>query len=301
MLPVYSRTDKNQFSAWLEGYEPGWVKLGNTPFVRYNNLPAGEYTLHINGSDPNGNPSQTPILLDIKVHPKFYTTWPFLSLVALLLFGLGSGLFRYQLVQQLRVERLRTRLSSDIHDEVSGLLSGIAMQTDVLRELSQDNYMEEKLKAIGETSRKAMSKMSDIIWSTDSRKDRMSDLVERMREHADDILLKLNIPYDFRLEKIDETRKIPVNIRQNLYFIYKEAVNNIAKHADATRVIIRLTNQGNSFQMIVHNNGHPRVQNSRKAGQGLSNMEMRAQRIKANIDILNHDGFTVKVNMKKFT
>jgi ligand-binding sensor domain-containing protein/two-component sensor histidine kinase len=301
MLPVYSRTDKNQFSAWLEGYEPGWVKLGATSFVRYNNLPAGDYTLHINGSDPNGNPSQTPILLEIEVHPKFYTTWPFLLMVALFLVGLGYGIFRFQLDQQLRVERLRTRLSSDIHDEVSGLLSGIAMQTDVLRELSQENYMEEKLKAIGETSRKAMSKMSDIIWSTDSRKDRMSDLVERMREHADDMLLRLNIPYDFRMERIDETRKIPVNIRQNLYFIYKEAVNNVAKHADASRVIIRLTNQGNSFQMIIHNNGHPRNHNRKKAGQGLSNMQMRAQRINANIDILNHDGFTVKVNMRKFT
>lgn len=300
MLPVFSRTDKNQFSAWLEGYEPGWTNLGNSPFVRYNNLPPGRYTLHINGSDPNGNPSQTPISLDIQVYPKFYTTWWFILCCIAAAIALGYALFRYQLDQQLRVERLRTKLSSDIHDEVSGLLSGIAMQADVLREQSSDGYIQQKLESIGETSRKAMSKMSDIIWSTDSRKDRMSDLVERMQEHADEILLKVNIPYDFQVKKIDQNRKIPVQIRQNLYFIYKEAINNISKHADANRVNIQLANRGNNFQMIIYNDGRAKKNGRRKGGQGISNIKMRAHRIKANVDIYNHDGFTVKVSMKKF-
>ena len=301
MLPVFSKTNKNQFRAWLEGSDPEWTYLGNTPYVRYNGLPAGNYTLHLNGADPTGNWGDTPIQLKIHVQQIFYKTTWFRLLIILAIITLGFGLFRYQLDQQLKVERLRTRLSSDIHDEVSGLLSGIAMQADVLREVSKENYVQEKLKNIGEASRKAMSKMSDIIWSTDSRKDRMSDLIERMREHADEILLKLNIQYDFRVEKVDKTKKIPVAIRQNLYFIYKEAINNVAKHADTNQVKIRLINQGNNFQMLVHNNGQAKNNQLKKTGQGLTNIKMRAQRINAHVDINNHKGFTVKISMKKFS
>lgn len=300
MLPVYSKTDKNQFIAKLEGYENDWTLLGNIPYVRYNSLPAGNYTLHINGADPNGAWSEEPIQLPIRVREKFYKTPWFILICILTVAAVGYGLFRYKLEQQVQLERLRTRLSSDIHDEVSGLLSGIAMQADVLREVSEEDYFKEKLQGIGQTSRKAMSKMSDIIWSTDSRKDRMSDLIERMREHADEILLRVNIAYDFRVDKVDSNRKIPVNIRQNLYFIYKEAINNVVKHADATRVNIRLANQGNYFQMMVHNNGEARKRENKKGGQGLSNIRMRAQRINANVDIYNHNGFTVKLSMKKF-
>ena len=301
IFPNYNRPLKNQFSVWLEGFDKDWVYLGNSPSVRYNKLPPGNYTLHIDGAGPNGNWSGKPRSIKIHVKPFFYNTWWFLLLMLLLSTGIVFGIFHYQLEQRIRVERIRMKLSSDLHDEMSGLLSGIAMQSDILQMMSNDQESQSRLKIIGEVSRKAMSKMSDVIWSIDSRKDRFEDLIQRMHEHADEILLPLDIQYHISCSKIDEQQKIPVTIRQNLYFIYKEAINNVAKHSSADHVQITFGNDGSQFNMVIKDNGKPQTPTSPKKGQGLENLKMRAKRLNAQLEILQNDGFTVTLTMDKFS
>ena len=184
------------------------------------------------------------------------------------------------------------------------MLSGIAMQTDVLQMQVTEEKIQERLKQIGDVSRKAMSKMSDVIWSIDSRKDKVEDLLHRMREHADEMLIPLNIVYQMHISKLDRQKKIQVPLRQNLYFIFKEAINNIAKHSGANKVNITLKNEGQEFSMIIKDNGAPsrkeRV-NGKKSGQGLANLAMRAQRIKADLDIdKGEDGYTIRLKRKRF-
>ena len=303
-LPNYIQSKKNQFVSKLEGFENNWNYLGNTPQVRYNNLPPGNYTLLLRGADANGNWNSSPLRVKIRVRPIFYETLGAkVALVGILAFVL-IGIFQYQLEQRLKVERLRTKISSDLHDEVSGLLSGIAMQTDVLKTITNDEISKDRLKSIGEVSRMAMNKMSDVIWSIDSRKDKVEDLIHRMREHADDILVPLNIECIFEIGKIDKQKKLPVEIRQNLYFIFKEAINNVVKHSSADKVVVNLGNKGQRFELKIQDNGNGALEKSthksKKTGQGISNLKMRAQRIDALLDIINADGFTVKVEMKKF-
>lgn len=304
-IPEFSNPSKNQYKVWLEGYEKDWSFLGNTPYVRYNRLPVGTYYLHLKGADSNGNWSKQDTVIKIEVGQILYKRWWFILLVLLLLAGVVFTVFKYQLEQQLQVERFRTKLSSDLHDEVSGLLSGIAMQTDVLQMLVKDEISQKRIKAIGEVSRKAMSKMSDVIWSIDSRKDKIEDFINRMQEHADDILVPLNIHYDLHIGQIEMGQKIPVGIRQDLYFIYKESINNVAKHSNATRVNIELGNVGLYFEMLIKDNGDGhssgRMNGSSKKGQGISNLKMRAKRIQADLILENDRGYTVQLKMKKFT
>jgi len=221
-------------------------------------------------------------------------------LVGLLIAG-GIYAFSYnRLKQQLSIEKLRMKLSSDLHDEVSGLLSGIAMQSDMLQMKIQDEDSKARLHTIGEASRKAMSKLSDVIWAIDSRKDKVEDLIQRMREHADDMLLPMDVTYELKIDKIDLQEKMPVHLRQNLYFIYNEAINNIAKHANATKVWVEFINAGNVFEMSIKDNGNGRARSSFKTGQGLSNIQMRAQRLNASLQIIRDNGYTVRLTMKKF-
>lgn len=305
-LPNYIQSRKNQFASQLKGYEKNWTYLGNTPQIRYNNLPAGSYTLKLRGADPNGNWHTEALSVKIRVQPIWYKTKGAIIAVLLIIALILYGIFQYQLEQRLKVERLRTKISSDLHDEVSGLLSGIAMQTDVLKSIIKDEKSKTRLKTIGEVSRTAMTKMSDVIWSIDSRKDRVEDLIHRMQEHSEDILYPMNVRYWFKIGKIDQQQKIPVHIRQNLYFIFKEAINNIAKHSNATKVQIFFGNNGSTFELMVKDNGNNNgngISNhkpSKKQGQGMSNLKMRAQRINARLDIANHDGYTVRLTMKKF-
>jgi signal transduction histidine kinase len=212
---------------------------------------------------------------------------------------------RYRLQEKLRMERLRTQLASDLHDEVSGLLAGISLQSELIRDQLKDEVLDKKLQNIRQASQLAMSKMSDVIWSIDSRRDRVSDLINRMEEHADEVLLPLNIRYKLNVKQLDREKAIPANIRQNVYFIYKEAINNIAKHAKASLVDVNIGNRGQWFELVVKDNGvgtlKPESNGIKKRkGQGLSNLRMRAQRLNAQLDILNGQGFTIHLRMKRF-
>ncbi|MCB0548579.1 MAG: hypothetical protein KDD19_13445 [Phaeodactylibacter sp.] len=305
MLPTFTSPRRNQFKTWLEGYDKQWVYQGSSPILRLNKLPPGPYTLHIQGADANGNWSTEELAIPIRMRPAFTQTVWFILLCLLAGFAIVYVVFQNRLEQRLQVERLRTKLSSDLHDELSGLLSGIAMQTDVLQMQIQDEKSKERLRQIGEVSRKAMSKMSDVIWSIDSRKDKVEDLLHRMREHADEMLIPLNIVYQMHISKLDRQKKIPVTLRQNLYFIFKEAINNIAKHSSANKVNITLKNDGPDFTMIIRDNGGLTLQrekaNGKKSGQGLANLAMRAQRIKADLDIEKGEGgYTIRLKRKRF-
>lgn len=303
MLPKFANPLKNQFEVKLEGYEKNWTYLGNTPFVRYNSLPAGTYTLLIQGADPNGNWTKEPLKIKIIVRQIFYRTGWFIFLIILLITLFAFFFSRYHWSQKLQVERFRTKLSSDLHDELSGLLSGIAMQTDMLQLTSKDETTQSRLQHIGEVSRKAMSKMSDVIWSIDARKDKIEDLIHRMREYADDILLPLNIQYALTVKRIDAQHRVPPTIRQELYLIFKESLTNVTKHSDATKVYITLGNIEGIFVMEIQDNGKgvPRHNSSViNSGQGLSNIKMRAQRIKARVEIIKDEGYTIRLRMRRF-
>lgn len=324
-IPAYTSPRRNQFKTKLSGYDKAWTYQGNDASLRLNHLPVAQYELLVKGADANGNWSAEPLRIPIVVKPAYYQTYWFKALVLALISFVVYRIFVFRLQQRVKMERIRTKLSSDLHDEVSGLLAGIAMQTDMLQTTVKDQPSLDRIKKIGEVSRKAMSKMSDVIWSIDSRKDQVEDLIIRMREQADEILSPLDIAYDFKVNGIDLKRKIPVTLRQNLYFIFKEAVNNIAKHAPATQVQVRLQNKGSDFHMAIADNGaavggkpkdnytqrpepgKPQASGSplrprkKKTGQGLSNLRMRAARIDAEIDIHpGEQGYTVELRRRRF-
>ncbi len=218
--------------------------------------------------------------------------------------GLVYAILRYRLEEKLRMERLRTQLASDLHDEVSGLLAGISLQSELLRSQIEDRQIDQKLQHIRQASQRAMSKMSDVIWSIDSRRDRLSELISRMEEHADEVLLPLEVRYDLKTVHMETDGPIPANIRQNIYFIYKEAINNVAKHANASKVDIWMGNNGPQFELRIKDNGGGHLEatdeSKKRRGQGLANLRMRAQRLGAEIDILNGQGFTIHLRMKRF-
>lgn len=300
-LAQFVNPNKNQFQIMLEGLDTDWSYLGNNHSIRYNFLPPGNYTLKIKGADSKGNWSETSRDLNIHVQQVFYKKNWFIVLCSL-----GFTLFvfaveRFRSKQRLKVEKLRTKISSDLHDEVSGLLSGIAMQTDILQMTIQDEKSKKRLQKMGIVSRSAMSRMSDVIWSIDSRKDQLEDLLHRMHGHAEELLTPLQIPYNFALENLQKQKKLPVELRQNLYFIFKESINNIAKHSNATRVNITIQNTDNQFIMSIHDDGTTAkdAKEKPKPGQGLSNLKMRADRIKAELEIDITNGFLVELRRKK--
>ena len=212
----------------------------------------------------------------------------------------GYLIVRSRLLQKLKIERLRTKISTDIHDEVSGLLAGIALQAEVMQHLGKDEFDRNRLQKIAEISRKAMSRLHDVIWSIDSRKDHLEDLLFRMQEHANDVLAPLNIHYQVHITNLDLKMGIPIQIRQDLFFIFKEAINNVAKHAQASTVVVRLAQPNRFFEMEIADDGKPANEKKSGSGNGMQNMKMRAQRIGGEIRCVHEKGMKVVLLMKRF-
>ncbi len=296
-LPDFLNPRLNQFQTWLENFEKGWTYQGTTPFIRYNRLPAGKYILHIKAADSKGFWSEKELTIRINVQQVFYKTWWFILLCCLAVGAGAYGILRYRYQQRLALERMRTRIASDLHDEVGSSLSHLNF---LVGSFDVENSPETTAKAIEkskELMRKTASNIRDVVWAIDARRDKTGDLLDRMEDFAFDMFGVKNISHHFSIEGIN--REAPMNpfVRQNIYLIFKEAVNNIAKHSNATEVHISLAQKGEQLELTVADNGHS-VNGSKVKGQGLENMELRAKRIGGAVAIENNgEGWTVRLRV----
>ncbi len=294
-IPNYFKNTENQYLTRLEGFEDTWFSQGANPYVRYNKLPAGDYVLNVKGADFSGSENSNILKVPITVAPIFYKTWWFIALCVLLLLAIIYGIFQLRVRQLFAIEELRTEISSDLHDNLGSTLTGIAMQTELL-EANANDENRSKLNKIASTSRDAISQMRDLVWSIDNRRERTADLLERMEEVADEFLLPQGIHFKIEKNDLNLTKKLSVSAKQHMFYIYKEAITNILKHAKAKNVIIKITNQDGFGTLVIKDDG---VVNDKKTptGFGLINMKRRAQKMDATIHFVKDNGFEIHLKL----
>ena len=277
----YHNPETNIFRYRLKGLFDEWVSLGGQSALRLDGLAAGNYVLEIKALDSRGAPALNMLRYRVEVRQAFYKSWWFYLAMFVLASGLLWAFFFLRLQHVKRVQRLREQIASDLHDEVGSLLTRITMTSDNLR-FSANSEVEKtsKLQKIASLSRTAASSMSDILWAIDARNDYTGNLADRMREHAEEMLLPLNVDLQFDFN-VNQRMSISSQLRQQLYLIYKEAVNNIVKHSQAREVRISYHHNEQGFMLRISNDAYVQKEKPSSKGQGLKNMDMRALRVGA--------------------
>lgn len=279
----------------LRGTGEGWQKTSQRS-VRYSSLLPGEYTFQVRATNNEGIQSTETASLAFQVLAPFWLQWWFILLVLVVAVGIIAFVYNYYRVRKMvEIERMRVRIASDLHDDVGSALTEIALQSDFLQTTEADETLKQSLNQIGTQSRKIVSSLDDIVWSIDARNDTVGDLTDRMQDYINNMLPDRDVRYHF--DDLDMDNKLKVSMKENLYLIFKEAINNIAKHSNATRVEVDLTTVGDSFKLEIRDNGTD-INPKRKTGHGIRNMNMRGKRINAAVTIKNEDGFTVQVEGK---
>lgn len=298
-LSDYSHTESNTFFYRIKGVYNHWVSLGNQNILRLESLNAGDYEVEIIGFNKRGRKSKQALVFHVVIQQVFYKVWWFYVLTALLVILLVYAYFKWRLRNVHQKQRLRTQIASNLHDEVGSLLTSIIISTDAARYSVQTvSEKDDKLERIASLSRNATSTMSDVLWSIDARNDYAGNLTDRMREHAEAMLLPADIDVEFDFTETRQEQNIHPDTRQQLYLIFKEAVNNVVKHSEATLVKVFYKQQGAHFELRITNNNHQETteENNPSRGQGLKNMQMRAGRIHAQCIIsTRHGHFEVKI------
>lgn len=293
----YTDPTRNSYSYHIRELSDNWVALEDRHTLNLGGIPYGDYTIEVKAINSRGVSSSNILTFHVKVVQPFYRTWWFF---ALLLCGLALIFYiAYQIKYQgfKNILHLRMKIASNLHDEVGSLLTRITMFSENLRYgRNTEEQRNTKLEKIAMLSRDAITSMSDVLWTIDSRNDFAGNLLDRMREHAEEMLTPLGIDVNFVLSGTDLNQPISSDTRGEIYLIFKEAINNIAKHSEATRVEITYRIDERSFLLRITNNKAQEKPGEWSTGQGLSNMEMRAARIKAAVAVEAADGyFTVEV------
>ncbi|MDX1462260.1 MAG: histidine kinase [Marinirhabdus sp.] len=294
-IPSYFKNHTNQYVTKLEGFEKSWFFQGTNPYVRYNKLPAGDYVLNVKNLGENNGMQENTLQIPIIVRPIFYRTWWFILLCVLSIASIMYGLYRLRVKQLLAVERLRLKISSDLHDDLGSMLSGIAMQSELL-EVKANKEEKSKLQMIARLSRDAISSMRDLVWSIDNRRDRTQDLLERMEELAEELLLPKGISFHMEKEALNLNKKLSVTIKQHIFFIYKEAITNVIRHSNAENVWLNIANTNGRGVISIRDDGSCFAA-KKSTGLGTSNMKLRAKEIGATIDFRQENGYEIKIEL----
>jgi signal transduction histidine kinase/ligand-binding sensor domain-containing protein len=280
----------------LDGIDSDWSEPSPQRMVNLN-LTSGNYTFLVRAINAEGVASATPARLTFSIARPVWQRWWFLLLVALAIAATAYFIYRYRLAQLLKLERVRTRIATDLHDDIGSSLSQIAILSEVARHKAGENGAAEPLRRIADTSRDLVDSMSDIVWAINPQKDHLSDLVQRMRRFAGDTFDATDVAYRFQFDDAARDLALGADLRREVYLIFKECVNNAAKHSSATdvdmsvrvvsdRLVVSLRDNGRGFDVAEAFNGEIKGY----GGNGLLNMRRRAERLGGEMRIESQKG-----------
>ncbi len=281
------------------GPEAAWTDASGPPTFRFVDLPPGSYHAEVRASLDGRNWSERSAGFSFSVLPPFWRTWWFNSLAVFAAVSAAYALYRYRLAHLLKLERVRTRIAADLHDDIGASLSRIALQTELLRRRPSVDAPESDrlLVDIGDSARALVDSMSDIVWSIDPRRDDLKSVVTRLRRFALGLMEPEGILLDFPTPEGAEKVRLPPEHRRHLYLILKEAVNNAVRHAGCRSVRIGLRWEGGRLHAEVADDGRgfePVASRGSsgegRGGRGLQNMAFRAEEMGGSFDVRSGPG-----------
>jgi signal transduction histidine kinase len=204
------------------------------------------------------------------------------------------------------IERLRTRIATDLHDDIGASLTRITVFSDAVhREIAtRDDKTTERITGlvsdISAISRELVDNMSDVVWSVDPRNDSFESLLLRMKTTAARVLEAKGIEFDFDIPEEVASLKLPLDFRRNFFLVFKEALNNVLRHSGAGQVRIAIGREGGWLTLTIADNGRGFQISPEGGGNGLRNMRRRAEQLsgQVHLDSTPGDGTTVRLKAK---
>ncbi|HWX40284.1 MAG TPA: two-component regulator propeller domain-containing protein [Blastocatellia bacterium] len=305
----------------LEGASSQWSAPADQRSVSYPNLAPGSYRFLVRSVSTDGALSESPAVASFRILPPIWQRW-WVRLLALVLIAIPAAAiarYRYQRVKAERdaeealrrareerlteLERVRTRIATDLHDDIGSSLTQIAILGEVAHqkvELGDSAQGIEPLTRIIAVSNELVDTMSDIVWAINPKKDHLSDLVQRMRRFASDIFTSRGMAFRFNAPAADRDMELGANLRREVFLIFKESVNNVVKHSGGTRAEVSLRTDGDWLTLEVTDNGKgfdgmaacdtTAAAPAPRGGNGIPNMRKRAHEMGGQFEIASGNG-----------
>jgi signal transduction histidine kinase len=219
----------------------GWQDPGTTSTVHLIDLARGDFDFNVRAVTPDGL-SGEPASLAFSILVPFWQTWWFQLACAMAMAGIAWWIRTRRLKQQLALERVRSHIAMDLHDDIGAGLSRISVMGEALKSRLRDGDgdIPRMLDDIAGSSRQLVADMGDIVWSLDPGRDHVEDLATRLRAFGSDLLETRGVEWAVEGPAEDLHRSVPPALRRQFYLVFREGIHNIAKHAGARRATLRL-------------------------------------------------------------
>lgn len=296
----FNYPDKVQFAYRLSGFSEDWIHSDKKKSATYTNIPPGHYVFEMKAANSEGLWSE-PTRFMLYIRPAFWQTLAFKILVALLLLAALYAVYRYRINQLLKLQRVRNRISADLHDDIGSTISAVRISNAMaMRSVNDPGKAEPILAEMNEDLKKIGESLDDIVWNINTPNTNWKDLLARMRRYAAQTLENSNIEYQLNFDEPQQELPLSLEGRRDLFLIYKETVNNAAKHSGASLVIISIKFTASQIILEISDNGRGFDTASESARNGLKNMKQRAANCRADFRISSgvQEGTQVYFSMK---
>jgi ligand-binding sensor domain-containing protein/two-component sensor histidine kinase len=279
----YTNPEQNRYAYKLEGFDDDWHYVdASRRLANYTNLDPGDYVFRVRGSNNDGVWNEKGAEVKITILPPFYRTWWFIFLAVVLIGGTLTYFIANRISNLLAIERLKTKLAADLHDNIGSGLTEISIQSQVLAaQLNKNNSdeLKQKLLNISETSGQLIDNMSDIVWVVNPKRDTLYDLILRLKDSYSEIFSSLGVSFKIHNLEALSNVKLPMEYRQNLFLIFKEAINNSLKHSCCRKIELNTSIEGRRLEMELVDDGKGFNIKQSTPGNGLNNIRRRAKTI----------------------
>ena len=271
----------------LDASSPIWSKPTSERTVHYASLAPGRYQFEVRAIDPDAGITSDPASVRFTIPPPLWLRWWFIGLMASMAGTVIYTGYRYRVGQLLEMERMRTRIATDLHDDIGASLSRVSVLTAVIRQRLQaaDEEAAMLLSEIAESSRSLVDSLRDIVWAIDSRQDTIADVATRIRQFAGSVFDATGTSWRMAVGETAGRLELDSEQRRHVLLFFKEAIHNAARHAharsvllelsaDHVQVVCRVTDDGSGFDT-----DRTPAAAAARGSRGLANMSARAAQL----------------------
>lgn len=203
-----------------------------------------------------------------------------------------------QVEHERAAEAVRTRIALDIHDDVGGELTRLAMISEELK-TAQNAGPEQvtMLSDLAESARSISALMSDVVWAAERGADTAKDLIDRVRTTSVRLIERSSMILQTDLLTTHPELQLHPEVKRDIQLLVKEALNNAVKYSKAQHISIMLHLGSERFSFRICDDGVG-YKGPREGGNGQRNMQVRASRLggQLHIDTQPGGGMVIEVN-----
>jgi len=282
--PGFEAGETPRYQYRLESRDLDWSAPTERRIVSYASLPAGGYHWQVRAITADGV-AGAPANVAFTISAPIWHRWWLRLTMFLLGCAALSGWYRLRVARLLEVERLRTRIATDLHDDIGSTLSQIAILSEVAQRHPDGKTGQNPLESIASLSREMVDSMSDIVWAIDPERDSLEDLAHRMRRFASDLFTHNGVHLSFEAPVAGRNPVIDADVRRQVFLVFKECLNNAVRHSGCHEVKIGLESCDGWLRLSITDDGRGFEAERIRPGHGLASIERRARQLDGSLAV----------------